>query len=107
MKILLDECVDPRVAKLFAAHHEVSTVGEQSWCGLKNGELVRAANPTFDCLFTVDNNMRFQTNIANLNLSVAVAPVGIRSVEGFQPYVEQFEQRIQELLPGEYLILDK
>jgi len=40
MKILLDECVTKRL-KAHLISHDVSTVKDQGWTGLKNGELMR------------------------------------------------------------------
>ena len=42
MKILLDECVT-RKLKSRLPQHEVFTVTEMQWNGLKNGNLMRAA----------------------------------------------------------------
>jgi hypothetical protein len=42
MRVLLDECV-PRGLRDEIAGHEVSTVAEAGWAGVKNGELLRRA----------------------------------------------------------------
>jgi hypothetical protein len=42
MKVLLDECV-PRKLKREIGNHEVRTVTESGWSGLKNGELLSLA----------------------------------------------------------------
>ncbi len=52
MRILLDECVDRRLA-LQIIGHDVQTVPEAGWAGLKNGELLSRAQLDFDVFITV------------------------------------------------------
>jgi hypothetical protein len=40
MRVLLDECV-PRALRNDLPGHEVKTVAELGWAGVKNGELLR------------------------------------------------------------------
>ena len=49
MKLLLDECVT-RYLKRDLIGHDVSTVDEAGFKGLKNGALLRAADGNFDVL---------------------------------------------------------
>jgi predicted nuclease of predicted toxin-antitoxin system len=56
MRILLDECVDPRVKGLFK-EHEVSTVQQMGWDQLTDGEILDRAQHTFDALVTIDQKI--------------------------------------------------
>lgn len=58
-KILLDECIDRRLARQIL-DHEVRTVSEMGWAGLDNGELLARAEKGFDVFVTVDRNLTFQ-----------------------------------------------
>ena len=69
MKLLLDECV-PRPLKRDLAKHDVSTVAEAGYGGLKNGTLLRAAAGKYDVLITVDRNIAFQQNISSFQIAV-------------------------------------
>ena len=72
MKILLDECVTKRV-KRHLTGHEVFTVTEMDWNGLKNGELLsKCAQNAFDILLTIDKNISTQQNIPKYPLIVVV-----------------------------------
>ena len=53
MRILLDECVNPRVREAFS-EHDVKTVIEMGWGGITNGRLLALAQPGFDVFVTVD-----------------------------------------------------
>jgi len=56
MRILLDECVPGRVAKLLPGH-AVWTVRGMGWDGFRNGALLRRAVGEFDVLVTVDRGI--------------------------------------------------
>ena len=59
MRVLLDECV-PRALRDDIPGHEVRTVAEAGWAGVKNGELLRLAAGQFDLLLTVDRSVEHQ-----------------------------------------------
>jgi hypothetical protein len=73
MRILLDECT-PRVHKHRLRDRNVSTVQDAGWAGLKNGDLLAAANGHFDLFITTDKNLRFQQNLRKYGFAVLLLP---------------------------------
>jgi hypothetical protein len=71
MRILLDECVDWRLARDIAGH-EVKTARQMGWTAIKNGELLTRASEQFDGFITVDRNLSFQQNLNDLSIAVFV-----------------------------------
>jgi predicted nuclease of predicted toxin-antitoxin system len=71
LRVLLDECVDRRLAKHFA-EHSVQTVAEMDWAGIKNGELLDRAKSLFDVFVTVDRNLSFQQNLPKFTIAVVL-----------------------------------
>jgi hypothetical protein len=71
VKVLLDECVDRRLARDIAGH-EVRTEPETGWAGLKNGELLKRAQEQFDVFVTVDRNLPFQRDLSVFSIAVVV-----------------------------------
>jgi hypothetical protein len=71
MRLLLDEAVPRRLGRSLASH-EVRTVVEMGWSGVKNGNLLTLAAPHFDALITVDKNLPHQQNLSTLPLSVVL-----------------------------------
>lgn len=71
MRVLLDECV-PRALRRDIPGHEVKTVAEAGWAGVKNGELLRLAATAFDLVITVDRNLEYQQSFGGLSLAVIV-----------------------------------
>jgi hypothetical protein len=71
LKVLLDECVDARLARVIVGH-EVRTVPEMGWAGEKDGPLLGLASRAFDAFVTTDRNPEFQQNLAKYNVAVLV-----------------------------------
>jgi len=71
MKLLLDECTPKRLS-LDLTGHDVQTVEEVGLKGLKNGALLQQASRDFDVLITVDQNIPFQQNPANLPIAIVI-----------------------------------
>ena len=69
MKVLLDECVDSRLAEHFGTV-EVRTVGDQGWSGITNGKLLALAQAEFDVFVTVDRNLSFQQHLPKFSIAV-------------------------------------
>jgi len=72
MKLLFDEWTPKRLKKDFVGH-EVLTVDEAGFKGLKNDKLLRnASDEGFDVLITVDQNIEHQQNLMSLSISVLI-----------------------------------
>ncbi len=70
MKVLLDENLDLALRKLLG-EHDVVTAAYMGWAGLKNGELLRAAEDGgIDLLVTGDQTLKFEQNLAVRRLAV-------------------------------------
>jgi predicted nuclease of predicted toxin-antitoxin system len=71
MRILLDESLPRRLRGVFT-DHDVVTVVEAGWSGVKNGELLQRASTRFDLFVTADQNLQYQQNLDALPIAVAV-----------------------------------
>ena len=72
MKLLLDENLPKRLKEHFISH-EVYTVRDMSWNGVKNGALLKLMiDNNFDVLITFDKNLQFQQNFAKYTLPILV-----------------------------------
>ncbi|HTY51199.1 MAG TPA: DUF5615 family PIN-like protein [Steroidobacteraceae bacterium] len=71
MKVLLDECVDTRLASEIAGF-EVATVVGRGWAGVSNGKLLALAQTEFDVFVTVDKNLSFQQHLPKFSIAVIV-----------------------------------
>jgi predicted nuclease of predicted toxin-antitoxin system len=88
MKILLDENIDIRFKKLFPNTHEVYTIRDMNWNGIKNGELLKLLKENqFDCWIVVDKNIAYQQNISKLPCSILVLDVVRNTIKQLSPLI--------------------
>ncbi len=72
MKLLLDENLPKRLKTDFAPH-EIYTVRDKSWNGIKNGQLLQLmVDNGFHALLTFDKNLQHQQNFQKYTISVFV-----------------------------------
>lgn len=70
--MLLDECL-PRKFKREFAGHEVFTIDEAGFKGLKNGKLIQSAGAgDFEVLISADKNIAYQQNKLDLPIAILV-----------------------------------
>ena len=66
-------------------YHDVKTVAELGWAGVKNGELLRRAAIEFDLLITVDRNLEYQQSFKGLSLAVIVIHASSNDIAVLRP----------------------
>jgi predicted nuclease of predicted toxin-antitoxin system len=86
MKILLDECIDRRLAREFVGY-EVKTVPQMGWAGINDGQLLVLAAVEFDVFITVDRNLSFQQNLPQFNIAVIVLKARSNRLVDLKPLV--------------------
>lgn len=94
MKILLDECAPQRLQTLIAGH-EVITVPDAGWAGIKNGELLEKAAALFDLFLTVDRNLAFQQDSSSLPIPVVVLKSTSTKFRDLAPLVPRLLQLLK------------
>ena len=104
MRLLLDECVPARLRKALPSH-QVSTVPEEGWSGVKNGKLLMLAAVKFDALITVDKNLPYQQNTVSLPISVFVLDAQSNELLYLLPLVPKLEVALPSHEPGAYVLL--
>lgn len=100
MRLLLDECVDRRLARHISGH-DIATVVGLGWAGVRNGELLARTAGQFDAFVTVDRNLAFQQRIDDLPFAVVVLRARSNRLVDLKPLVPQFLQVLSEVRPGE------
>jgi predicted nuclease of predicted toxin-antitoxin system len=98
MRILLDHCVDRRLARYFP-EHTVMTAARMGWDELRNGKLLIAAAEHFDVMLTVDRNLQYQQNPATLPIAVVVLVAKSNRLAELIPLVPAVERTLDGLKP--------
>ncbi len=106
MRILLDECVLKRLRRGLPGH-DVKTVAEMGWSGMKNGRLLAAMSADgFEVLITVDQNLRYQQNLAVVGVAVIVlVGPGIR-LEDLMPLMPSTIRVLKTIQAGDVVEID-
>jgi len=102
VRILLDECVPPRLKKAFPGH-AVQSVTETEWRTSKDGPLLSFAQKHFDVLVTVDRKLATQNDLTKFRLGFIIARVPNNRLEGFEPIFEMLNAAAGRIRPGEVI----
>jgi hypothetical protein len=101
MRVLLDEQRPRHLAREIGGH-DVSTVQQRGWAGLKNGELLRvAADAGFAVLVTPDHNLQFQQNLSQSLLAIILLVASSNAIEDLLPLVPSLLTAIPKSRPGQ------
>ena len=87
MRVLLDECLPGRKQKPGFPNHDVRTVADTDWRGIKNGALLALAEPEFDAFVTVEGSLQYQQNTPEVGLLIVVLKAKSNRLEYLLPLV--------------------
>lgn len=104
MRLLLDECVPARLRRALPSH-QVSTVVQEGWSGVKNGKLLALASQCFDAFVSVDKNLPYQQNTAALPSAVVVLDAVSNELHHLLPLLPALELRLRSLAAGSYVVI--
>ena len=97
--MLLDECV-PRRLRRELPGHDVHTVIEMGWSGIKNGPLLRRAAQEFDVFLTVDQGVEYQQNPLGLDLAIVVMVAATNDIDDLRPLMPRVRETLSSASPG-------
>ncbi len=100
MKVILDENI-PRYLKFVLGEHEVSTVQEQGWSGIGNGDLLSIMEDLFDVFITADKNLKYQQNL--INKKIAIIQLYTNRLPLLKNIESKIVQEIEHIRPGQYI----
>jgi hypothetical protein len=104
MRILLDECVNPRLRLAFPGD-AVKTVAEMGWQSLTNGRLMEAAAPHFDLFVTLDQNLQFQNPTGRYPLGIVVLVSRLNHLAAYRPQFSEIRDVARRTRPGQVNVL--
>ncbi len=104
MKILFDEAVPGKLARLLPGH-AISTVVSMQWGGIKNGALLELiAQEGFDAFLTGDKNMENQQRLEGRNFAVLIMSAINWPV--IRPHVHKIAVALDAARPGTVSMID-
>ncbi len=106
MKILLDECIDRKLAKEFVGH-DVKTVPQMGWASIKDSQLLSLAEMEFDAFVTVDQNIPFEQNLGKFSLAVIILRSFSNRLTDLKPLVPELIAVLNEAVQGQATVVGK
>lgn len=106
MRVLIDECLDWRLANGLPGH-TVSSVARVGWAGIKNGRLLTLAEQQFDVFITADRNMSFQQNLPQFRIAVVILAAASTRLKDTLPLMQSLLTIISQLQAGTVTVLTK
>ena len=106
MRLLLDESIPVKLRRSLPKH-DVRTVVEMGWSGVKNGKLLALAADAFDAFVTVDKNLAYQQNLTALPVAVIVLDAMSNELAALLPLLPALEQALLSLKPSTYSLVDR
>ena len=100
MRILFDQGT-PVPLKKHLPTHSVSSAFDLGWFNLKNGELLSAAEGSFDVFITTDQQIRYQQNLAGRRLAILV--LSSTSWPRIKTYISEINDAVEKIKPGDYV----
>ena len=100
MRVLLDECVNPRLRRAFSGH-EVTTVAEANWLTPPDNELLALAQGLFDVLITLDQGFAHQHNLQRLSFGIVIVHVPANTMQFYEPIFDRIRQAAETVKAGE------
>jgi hypothetical protein len=103
-RVLIDECINPRLASRLAGllpQCSVQTVKELGWSGRKDHLLVRAIDESFDVFVTVDKGFEFEHNLKVLSFGIIVVTSANNQMPSYERLLRELVERILTANPGQ------
>ena len=99
MRILRDEDLPRRLGQNLS-DHEVSTVQQKGWAGVKNGKLLALAATQFDVFLTMDQNLEYLQNLSTLPIAVLVLKATSNRLEDLMPLTPIILHELNHIKPN-------
>ena len=100
MRILLDECVNPRLYLAFP-NHEVLTVQQAAWRALPDAKLIAQAQGRCDVLVTIDRGFEYEHNLKKLSFGIVIVHVARNRMEYYRPLFPALLDAVEHVKAGE------
>jgi hypothetical protein len=103
MRILIDECVDQRLRLLFAGH-DCETAAYAKLSGLKNGALLVAAEAAgFGAVVTTDQEIPYQQNLTDRQISIIVLCAPTNRLADLRPLIPAAIRALDSIKGGQVI----
>ena len=83
--------------------HEVFTVTERRWSGIKNGKLLALAEAEFDVFLTVDQNLKYQQNLKAFHIGIILLVARNNRLKTLLPLMPEVREALENIKTGDFI----
>jgi len=106
MRVLIDECIDERFRNSLP-EHDCQTVRYAGFAGLKNGELLIAAEAAkFDVFLTVDQSVQYQQNLTGRIIAIIILRAKSSRLKDLLPDARACLACFESIQPGQIIKIE-
>jgi predicted nuclease of predicted toxin-antitoxin system len=103
-RILVDECINPRLAPRIRSslpQSSVDTVRELGWAGLKDHVLIQRIEGRYDVFLTIDKGFEFEHNLTQFSFGIIILTTANNQMSSYERLLDDLFRQIQPLSPGQ------
>jgi predicted nuclease of predicted toxin-antitoxin system len=107
MKVLLDECLPKRLKRELRGH-DISTVQEMGWAGVKNGALLSLIQDAgFEVFLTIDGSLKYQQNLRGINFAITLLRALDNTFDTLRMLMPEVMDAMKTIKAGEFVHINE
>jgi predicted nuclease of predicted toxin-antitoxin system len=102
-RILVDECINPRLAPRIRSslpRSSVDTVRDLGWAGQKDHVLIPRIEGRYDVFLTIDKGFEFEHDLKQFSFGIIVLTTANNQMPSYERLLEELVRQIHLLSPG-------
>lgn len=103
-RVLIDECINPRLAphlRSALSQCAVNTVGDLGWAGQRDHVLIPQIQGRFNVFLAINKGFEFEHNLKKLSFGVIVLETANNQMPSYERVSEELVRLIQCVAPGQ------
>jgi predicted nuclease of predicted toxin-antitoxin system len=105
-RILIDECINPRLAARLRSgmpQSSVDTVRNLGWAGFKDHILIPQIEGRFDVFLTIDRGFEFEHDIKKLSFGIIILTTANNQMPSWERLLNELARQINHVSPGDVI----
>ena len=102
-RILVDECINPRLAPRLRSglpRSSVDTVRDLAWAVEKDHVLIQEIEGRFDVFVTIDRGFEFEHDLKKFSFGIIVLTTANNQMPSYERLLEELVRQIEQVSPG-------
>jgi predicted nuclease of predicted toxin-antitoxin system len=103
-RILVDECINPRLAPRLRSslpQSSVDTVRDLQWAGLRDHVLIQLVEGRYDVFLTIDKGFESEHDLKQFSFGIIILTTANNQMPSYERLLEELVRQIQLLSRGQ------